>query len=188
MYLDRGAYFVIKYPPELLKLPGSLSTTPSVALLSLPPRHHPRLLAVPLAAGTYGNVSTHSNIRSTATYLQKIGGVASTSFTQRDNPGLPNQKACPTHPRISNPSTAHQSQVPPTTKADKLSSAIQNRQALSFDTNSRWVPSWTPNSFLDSGGRKVRSDWQCVLMGEFSPLLMIFCCFTACIDIIASVS
>lgn len=34
--------------------------------------------------------------------------------------------------------------------------ATQNRQALSFDSNSRWVPSWTPNSFCHSGQSSIK--------------------------------
>ncbi|PMD27665.1 hypothetical protein NA56DRAFT_653520 [Hyaloscypha hepaticicola] len=57
---------------------------------------------------------------------------------------------------IHNPTQQHISQSSSNRNPSKQLRATQNRQALSFDSNSRWVPSWTLNSFCHSGGREIK--------------------------------
>jgi len=77
-------------------------------------------------------------------------------YHSRDNPGLPSQLACPISQIPQAPigqNTAryfyHTAQIIELPKylslvrSDEPNAATQNRQALSFDSNSRWVPSWT---------------------------------------------
>ncbi|PSS22065.1 hypothetical protein M430DRAFT_220678 [Amorphotheca resinae ATCC 22711] len=54
----------------------------------------------------------------------------------------------PQTPETSAPTQPRWKRLPPPKKSDKLHSATQGRQALSFDTNSRWVPPWTPCNLL----------------------------------------
>jgi hypothetical protein len=57
---------------------------------------------------------------------------------------------------IHNPTQQHISQSSPHKNSSKRIRATQNRQALSLDSNSRWVPFWTLNSFCHPGWTRFK--------------------------------
>jgi hypothetical protein len=116
--------------------------------------------------GSYSNVSTVMYERKKVDLSPKDWrGCLSLNHQSRDNPGLPPKRPVQIirdrpfqHPQFpdrpeSSSSKGLQSihsldihQSRPSKKSDRPHSASRNRQALSFDSNSRWVPLRTPCS------------------------------------------
>ena len=125
---------------------------------------------------TYGNVSTHQNHfleRQVDLSPKTRRGCLNRFYPARQPRTTQPRGLSYPHSRTSSPSTAKQSQPSPSKKTDKPPSATQNRQALSFDTNSRWVLFWTQHDVLHSRNRRLVLSAARASKGSISPIPLV---------------